>query len=188
MKPRTHIFIFEKTLGRPYNKSKRTHSEKRFKYIFINMVLQSSFNYTLNVYINVSVLLNIWIITIVKQRYERSHGVRLFWQFLRSPFKIITPIFVAATEELFTRIGTLFLDSLHGTRFIVIAFGFLDFFLVCPHPQRARILPTCTRKIWSPIRLFQHVFNYTKLRGLPVTLTYRLRQTRCSPSCQSCLE
>jgi hypothetical protein len=92
------------------------------------MVLQSSFNYTLNVYINVSVLLNIWIITIVKQRYERRHGVRLFWQFLRNPFKIITPIFAAATEELFTRIGTLFLDSLHGTRFIVIAVGFLDFF------------------------------------------------------------
>jgi hypothetical protein len=92
------------------------------------------FNYTLNVYINVSVLLSIWIITIVKQWYERRHGVRLFWQFLRTPFKIITPVFIAATEELFTRIGTLFLDSLHGTRFVVIAIRFLDFFLVCPHP------------------------------------------------------
>jgi hypothetical protein len=92
------------------------------------------FNYTLNVYINVSVLVSIWIITIVKQWYERRHGVRLFWQFLRTPFKIITPVFVAATEELFTRIGTLFLDSLHGTRFVVIAIRFLDFFLVCPHP------------------------------------------------------
>jgi hypothetical protein len=92
------------------------------------------FNYTLNVYINVSVLLSLWIITIVKQWYERRHVVRLFWQFLRTPFKIIAPVFVAATEKLFTRIGTLFLDSLHGTWFVVIAIRFLDFFLVCPHP------------------------------------------------------
>ena len=81
-------------------------------------------------FINVSVLLSIWVITTVIQWYERRHGVSLFWQFLRTPFKIITSVFIAATEEFFTRIGTFFLDSLHGTWFVVIAVGFL----VCPHP------------------------------------------------------
>jgi hypothetical protein len=69
--------------------------------------------------INVSVLLSIWIITAVKQRYERRHSIR-------TPFKIITPVFVAATEEIFTRIGTLFLDSLHGTQFVVVFIHFAD--------------------------------------------------------------
>ena len=103
-------------------------------------------------------------VIIEKQRQEWFFNTRGgFFCFFWHPLEIATRLFVDTTKEHSTFIWSVLFNSFHSCRLPVMTVGFLNLILISPHPEGTRIFTVSTRKNWSSVAFFQHVFDHAKL-------------------------
>ena len=116
------------------------------------------------------------------KRYKLLRRIMSF--LFGSPFEISARVFlfVGTAEKHTTFVGAFLFHLTSHTR-ITMAAHREDWWLhVAPNPKGTRILLIRTHEIRPTITFFHHVFHYAHRRKLAMTVTYRMRLLRCSPS------